>query len=171
MLKNPSKHSRFGTLKLPYGSVKIPGFSGSNFFSECRVVTRTCSSTNACQSIGIAHASLYSPFAKARGHWPRGTLALAPNHLHLYLIRALMGLWIFHHLMGGRRVWTPPPLSISAPAHRGTKGKTEQKGKRRSKAREKSFRNHICHFFAQVKIEVTRGQNSKILRNGFWTIK
>ena len=32
MLKNPSKHSRFGTLELPYGSVKIPGFSGSKFF-------------------------------------------------------------------------------------------------------------------------------------------
>ena len=47
----------------------------------------------------------------------------------------------------------------------------EQNGKRRSKAREKSFRNHIGHFLAQVKIEVTRGQNSTIFRNGFWTIK
>ena len=36
----------------------------------------------------------------------------------------------------------------------------EQNGKRRSKAREKSFRNHFGHFLAQVKIEVTRGQNS-----------
>ena len=33
----------------------------------------------------------------------------------------------------------------------------EQNGKRRSKAREKSFRNHFGHFLAQVKIEVTRG--------------
>ena len=47
----------------------------------------------------------------------------------------------------------------------------EQNGKRRSKPREKSFRNHIGHFLARVKIEVTRGQNSKIFQNGFWTIK
>ena len=36
------------------------------------------------------------------------------------LTRALLGLWIFHHLLGG--VWTPP--SISAPGHRRTKRKT-----------------------------------------------
>ena len=77
-----------------------------------------------------------------------------------------MGLWIFHHLLGGGGgVWTPPPrlsrlLRI-----------VEQNGKRRSKAREKSFRNHFGHFLAQVKIEVTRGQNSKKIQNGFWTIK
>ena len=47
----------------------------------------------------------------------------------------------------------------------------EQHGKRRSKAREKSFRNLFGHFLAQVKIEVTRGQNSKIFQNGFWSIK
>ena len=47
----------------------------------------------------------------------------------------------------------------------------EQNGKRRSKVREKSFRNHIGHVFAQVKIEVNRGQNFKIFQNGFWTIK
>ena len=47
----------------------------------------------------------------------------------------------------------------------------EQNGKRRSKAREKSFRNHFGHFLAQVKIEVTKGQNSKIFQNGFWTMK
>ena len=66
---------------------------------------------------------------------------------------------------GGGGVWTPPPrlsrlLRI-----------VEQNGKRRSKAREKSFRNHFGHFLAQVKNEVTRGQNSKIFQNGFWTIK
>ena len=38
------------------------------------------------------------------------------------LTRAPLGFWIFHHLMGG--VWTPPPPSISAPAHRITKRKT-----------------------------------------------
>ena len=47
----------------------------------------------------------------------------------------------------------------------------EQNGKRRSKAREKSLRNHFGHVLAQVKIEVTRGQNSKIFQNGFWTIQ
>ena len=47
----------------------------------------------------------------------------------------------------------------------------EQNGKRCSKAREKSFRNHFGHFLAQVKIEVTRGQNSKIFQNSFWIIK
>ena len=78
------------------------------------------------------------------------------------LTRALLGLWIFHHLLGGG-VFEHPPPPISAPAHRRTK--------RRSKAREKSFRNHFGHFLAQVKIEVTRGQNSKIFQNGFWTTK
>ena len=78
------------------------------------------------------------------------------------LTRALLGLWIFHHLLGG--VWTPSRLSRLLRI-------VEQNGKRRSKAREKSFRNHFGHFLAQVKNEVTRGQNSKIFRNGFWTIK
>ena len=65
---------------------------------------------------------------------------------------------------GGGGVWTPPRLSRLLRI-------VEQNGKRRSKAREKSFRNHFGHFLAQVKIEVTRGQNSKIFQNGFWTIK
>ena len=43
----------------------------------------------------------------------------------------------------------------------------EQNGKRRSKARKTSFRNHFGHFLAQVKIEVTRGQNSKIFKTVF----
>ena len=81
------------------------------------------------------------------------------------LTRALLGLWIFHDLLGGGCLNTPPPrlsrlLRI-----------VEQNGKRRSKAREKSFRNHFGHFLAQVKIEVTRGQNSKIFQNDFWRIK
>ena len=65
---------------------------------------------------------------------------------------------------GGGGVWTPPHLSRLLCI-------VDQNGKRRSKAREKSFRNHFVHFLAQVKNEVTRGQNSKIFRNGFWTIK
>ena len=81
------------------------------------------------------------------------------------LTRALLGLWIFHDLLGGGGgVWTPPRLSRLLRI-------VEQNGKRRSKAREKSFRNHFGHFLAQVKNEVTRGQNSKIFQNGFWTIK
>ena len=54
---------------------------------------------------------------------------------------------------------------ISAP------GRRRENEKQRSKAREKSFRNHFGHFLAQVKIEVSRGQNSKIVQNGFSTIK
>ena len=78
------------------------------------------------------------------------------------LTRALLGLWIFHHLLWG--VFEHPRLSRLLRI-------VVQNGKRRSKAREKSFRNHFGHFLAQVKIEVTRGQNSKIFQNGFWTIK
>ena len=54
------------------------------------------------------------------------------------LTRALLGLWIFHHLMGG--CLNTPRLSRLLRI-------VEQNGKRRSKAREKSFRNHIGHFF------------------------
>ena len=73
-----------------------------------------------------------------------------------------MGLWIFHHLLGG--CLNTPRLSRLLRI-------VEQNEKRRSKAREKAFRNHFSHFWAQVKIEVTRGQNSKIFQNAFWTIK
>ena len=70
-----------------------------------------------------------------------------------------------HRLLGGG-VWTPPPM-ISAPGRR-----RESNERQRSKAREKSFRNHFGHFLAQVKIvKVSRGQNSKIFQNGFSTIK
>ena len=65
---------------------------------------------------------------------------------------------------GGGGVWTPPPWSRLLVA-------VEKNKKQRSKAREKSFRNHFSHFLAQVKIEVSRGQNSKIFQNGFSTIK
>ena len=82
------------------------------------------------------------------------------------LTRALLGLWIFHDLLGGGGVFEHPPPPLSRLLRI-----VGQNGKRRSKAREKSFRNHFGHFLAQVKIEVTRGQNSKIFQNGFWTIK
>ena len=65
---------------------------------------------------------------------------------------------------GGGGVWTPPPWSRLLVAV----GKNERQ---RSKAREKSFRNHFGHFLSQVKIAVSRGQNSKIFQNGFSTIK
>ena len=80
------------------------------------------------------------------------------------LTRALLSLWIFHRLLGGG-VWTPPP-----PWSRFLVA-VEKNERQRSKAREKSFRNHFGHFLAQLKIEVTRGQNSKIFQNGFSTIK
>ena len=80
----------------------------------------------------------------------------------MLLTCALMGLCIFHHLLGG---------CLNTPCLSRLLRIVEQNGKRRSKAREKSFRNHFGHFLAQVKIEVTRGQISKIFQNGFWTIK
>ena len=65
----------------------------------------------------------------------------------------------------GGGVWTPPPpLSRLLVA-------VEKNERQRSKAREKSFRIHFGHFFAQVKIGVSRGQNSKNFQNGFSTIK
>ena len=66
---------------------------------------------------------------------------------------------------GGGGVWMPPPpwsrLLVAV----------EKNERQRSKAREKSFRNHFGHFLAQVKIGVSRGQNSKIFQNGFSTMK
>ena len=81
----------------------------------------------------------------------------------MVLTRALLGLWIFHDLLGGGCLNTPRLSRLLRIV--------EQNGKRRSKAREKSFRNHFGHFLSQVKIEVARGQNSKIFQNDFWTIK
>ena len=65
---------------------------------------------------------------------------------------------------GGGRLNAPPPWSRLLVA-------VEKNERQRSKAREKSFRNHFGHFLAQVKIGVSRGQNSKIFQNGFSTIK
>ena len=79
------------------------------------------------------------------------------------LTRAMLGLWIFHRLLGGGGVWTPPWSRLLVAV--------EKKERQRSKAREKPFRNHFDHFLARVKIEVTRGQNSKIFQNGFSTTK
>ena len=79
------------------------------------------------------------------------------------LTHALLGLWIFPPPAGGRVFEHPPPPRLSRLLRI-----VEQNGKQRSKAREKSFRNHFGHFLAQVKIEVTRGQNSKIFQNGFY---
>ena len=53
------------------------------------------------------------------------------------LTRALLGLWIFYHLLGG--VEHPP--SISAPAHRRTKQKTAFESSR--KIISKSFRSYF----------------------------
>ena len=61
--------------------------------------------------------------------------------------------------------WTPPPpwsrLLVAV----------EKNERQRSKAGEKSFRNHCGHFLSQVKIEASRGQNSKNFQNGFSTIE
>ena len=86
-------------------------------------------------------------------------------HMWCVLTRALLGLWISHRLLGGGAFEHPPPpwsrLLFAV----------EKNERQRSKAREKSFRNHFGHFLAQVKIGVSRGQNSKIFQNGFSTIK
>ena len=58
------------------------------------------------------------------------------------LTRALMGLWISHHLLG---VFEHPRLSRLLRI-------VEQNGKQRSKAREKSFRNHFGHFWLRSKL-------------------
>ena len=81
------------------------------------------------------------------------------------LTRALLGLWIFHRLLGGGggRLNAPPWTRLLFAL--------EKNERLRSKAREKSFRNHFGHFLTQVKIEVTRGKNSKIFQNGFSTIQ
>ena len=78
--------------------------------------------------------------------------------------RALLGLWIFHRLLGGGGRLNAPPRSRLLVA-------VEKNERQRSKARKKSFRNHFGDFLAQVKIEVSRGQNSKIFQNGFSTIQ
>ena len=84
---------------------------------------------------------------------------------HKRLTRALLGLWIFHRLLGGGGgVWTPPPWSRLLVA-------VEKNERQRWKAREKSFWNHFGHFLSQVKIEASRGPTSKIFQNGFSTIK
>ena len=59
---------------------------------------------------------------------------------------------------GGGGASRRPPTN-SAPAHR------RGKRKKRSKARQKPLRNYFSHFLAQVKIEASRGQKTKIFRN------
>ena len=60
------------------------------------------------------------------------------THSQIFMLtRALLGLWIFHDLLGGG-VFEHPP-SISAPAHRRTKQKTAFESSRKSIS--KSFRS------------------------------
>ena len=66
---------------------------------------------------------------------------------------------------GGGGAFERPPPMISAPGRRREKRKAAFESSR--KIISKSFRS----FFAQVKIGVSRGQNSKIFQNGFSTIK
>ena len=63
------------------------------------------------------------------------------------LTRALMGLWIFHHLMwGGGNPLVTRLLDVVA-----------RNQKMRSKIRRKKLRKYSNRFFAKVNIEVTRG--------------
>ena len=98
------------------------------------------------------------------------------GHTDLFVI-SLRRYWVGsrRHLVNPRHAGPldfPPPAGVfEHPRLSRLLRIVEQNGKRRSKAREKSFRNHLGHFLPQVKIEVTRGQNSKIFTNGFWRIK
>ena len=63
---------------------------------------------------------------------------------------------------GGGRLNAPPPFCLVA---------VEKNERQRSKASEKSFRNHFGHFMAQVKIGVPGVKIPKISQNGFSTMK
>ena len=123
--------------------------------------------TNASRQIPLSRYSLTLPgtghFASFHGTGGWGVGGTTPVPIRPWLTRALLGLWIFHRLLGGA-FERPPPWSRLLVA-------VEKNERQRSKAREKSFRNHFGHFLAQVKIGVSRGQNSKIFQNGFSTIK
>ena len=75
------------------------------------------------------------------------------------LTRALMDLWISHHLMGGG-VLRPP--SNSAPRRLSEK----RKKKMRWEARQKLLLKYFGYFFAKVNIEVTRHQRSSRVKFG-----
>ena len=79
------------------------------------------------------------------------------------LTRALLGLWIFHRLLGGS-LKAPPPWSRLLVA-------VEKKRKATFESSRKIISKSFQSFLAQFKIEVSRGQNSKIFQNGFSTIK
>ena len=116
--------------------------------------------------IFIAKISTTSANSSAEAGQPCWSPRVGVNHCEVCpLTRALLGLWIFHRLLGGGggRLNAPPWSRLLVAV--------EKNERQRSKAREKSFRNNFGHFLVQVKIEVTRGQNSKIFQNGFSTIK
>ena len=64
------------------------------------------------------------------------------------LTRALMGLWIFHHLKGGG-LTPPPPVTRLLDVVARTQ-------KVQSKAHQKALRKYFRRFFAKVTNEVTR---------------
>ena len=97
----------------------------------------------------ISPSYLENTWAKLGTFFGGGQLAYPST-----LTCTLLGLWIFHRLLGG--VWTPP--MISAP------GRRRKNKKQRSKAREKLFRNHFGHFLAQVKIG-SKLKGSKLKKN------
>ena len=82
------------------------------------------------------------------------------------LTRALLGLWIFHRLLGGGGVWTPPPPMISAPGRRREKRKA---------AFEKLAKNHFeiisVIFWLRSKLRSPGVKIPKISKMVFSTIK
>ena len=105
--------------------------------------------------------------------------AMYLNRNRIYLVAAARRLWISLNPRPAGPLDFPPPAGgggswrgrLNAPLWSRLLVAVEKNERQRSKAREKSFRNHLGHFLAQVKIGVSRGQNSKIFQNGFSTIK
>ena len=154
----PVRRSRGGFIELFRSHfVNIGATSGS--------VTRTCTSCclgyvwrteSACRCVSARSRGSSSTTVRRRGcsgetvsciasSWESGSGSCSGGipgggAARNWLTRALLGLWIFHHLLGGGGCLNTPRLSRLLRI-------VEQNGKRRSKAREKSFRNHIGHFF------------------------
>ena len=77
----------------------------------------------------------------------------------ILLTRAPLCLWIFHDRLGGGGQPPPPRSRLLWVGSRS--------GKKRSIARQNSWRKYIAHFLPQVKTEVTRGHQRSNSGDGF----
>ena len=125
------------------------------------------SKTSASSALGFYCKCTYGPVSTWLGPFHPNLIACSSVLFLLCGVRcnsitcALLGLWIFHRPLGGGggRLNAPPWSRLLVAV--------EKNERQRSKAREKSFRNHFGHFLAQVKIGVSRGQNFKIFKTVF----